>query len=79
MSVTFISVGFGNVVAAERIVAIMTPDSAPMKRMREEARKENRLIDATYGRKTRAIIITDTNHVILSSLQPETVAQRVER
>lgn len=79
MSVSLINIGFGNVVVAERIVAIVAPGSSPIKKIKEEAKKEKRLIDATYGRKTRAIIITDTNHVILSSVQPETMAQRLER
>ncbi len=61
---------------ATRIVAIVTPGSAPMKRLREDAKNEQRLVDATHGRKTRAIIITDSNHVILSAVQPETLSQR---
>jgi len=59
-----------------RIVTILSPDSAPLKRLKEEARAERKLIDATYGRRTRAIIVTDSNHVILSSIQPETIAHR---
>ncbi|MCJ7813798.1 MAG: DUF370 domain-containing protein [Candidatus Atribacteria bacterium] len=59
-----------------RVIAILSPDSAPMKRLKDEARTEKKLIDATYGRRTRAIIITDSNHVILSSIQPETIAHR---
>lgn len=61
---------------SNRIITILSPDSAPMKRLKEEARAEKKLIDATYGRRTRAVIITDSNHVILSSIQPETIAQR---
>lgn len=72
-----INIGFGNTVVANRIVAIVMPGSAPMKRLREEAKNEQRLIDATQGRKTRAIIITDSNHVILSAVQPETLSQRL--
>ncbi len=72
-----INIGFGNTVVANRIVAIVTPGSAPMKRLREEAKSEHRLVDATQGRKTRAIIITDSNHVILSAVQPETLSQRL--
>ncbi|MBI5050937.1 MAG: DUF370 domain-containing protein [Nitrospirae bacterium] len=71
-----ISIGFGNVVSASRVIAIVTPGSSPIKRMREEARKRGKLIDATQGRKTRAIIITDSDHVILSALQAETITQR---
>ena len=73
-----INIGFGNVVVASTIVAILSPNSAPMKRLKEEARENKRLLDATQGRRTRAILITDSNHVILSSVQPETIAQRFE-
>lgn len=73
-----VSVGFGNVVAASRVVAIVTPGSAPMKRLRDEARKNGSLIDATEGRRTRSIIITDSHHIILSALQPETITQRFQ-
>ena len=76
MNHKLINVGFGNVVVASRIVAIITPSSAPMKRLKEEARQHGKLIDATQGRKTRAIIITDSDHVILSAVQPGTVSQR---
>jgi len=71
-----VNIGFGNFVNSTRVITILSPDSAPMKRLKEEARSEKRLIDATYGRKTRAVIITDSNHVILSSIQPETIAHR---
>ncbi len=71
-----INIGFGNTVVAGRIVAVVTPGSAPMKRLREEAKNGQRLVDATHGRKTRAIIIMDSNHVILSAVQPETLSQR---
>jgi hypothetical protein len=77
MEIKLLNVGFGNVVLANRVVAIVSPDSAPMKRLREDARESGRLIDATYGRRTRAIIITDSNHVILSAVQPETAANRL--
>lgn len=73
-----VSVGFGNVVAATRVIAIVTPGSAPMKRIREEAKKSGMLIDATEGRRTRSIIITDSNHIVLSALQPETITQRFQ-
>jgi regulator of extracellular matrix RemA (YlzA/DUF370 family) len=72
-----ISIGFGNVIASSRIVAILAPSSAPMKRLKDEARKQGKLIDATQGRKTRAIIITDSDHIILSGIQVETMAQRI--
>ena len=71
-----INIGFGNIVLASRIIAIITPSSAPMKRFKEEAKEKNKLIDATHGRRTRAIIITDSDHVILSAVQPETISQR---
>lgn len=73
-----VNIGFGNVVIASKIVAVLSPSSAPMKRLKEEARENRRLLDATQGRRTRAILITDSNHVILSSVQPETIAQRLE-
>ncbi len=71
-----INVGFGNIVAASRVIAIVAPDSAPIKRIIQEARERGSLIDATYGRRTRAVVITDSGHVVLSAVQPETVAQR---
>ena len=71
-----INIGFGNYVLAGRVVGIVCPASSPMKRLREDARAEGRLIDATQGRKTRSILVTDSNHVILSSIQPETISQR---
>ncbi len=71
-----LNIGFGNVVSTSRIIAIVTPDSSPMKRLRDEAKKRGKLIDATEGRKTRSIIITDSDHVILSALQVETITQR---
>jgi regulator of extracellular matrix RemA (YlzA/DUF370 family) len=73
-----VNIGFGNVVVASKIVAVLAPGSAPMKRLKEEARESRRLLDATQGRRTRAILITDSDHVILSSVQPETIAQRLE-
>ena len=71
-----INIGFGNYVLAGRVVGIVNPSSSPMKRLREDARAEGRLIEATQGRKTRSILVTDSNHVILSSIQPETISQR---
>lgn len=76
METTLLNIGFGNTVVAGRVVAIVTPSSAPMKRLKEEAKEAKRLIDATQGRRTRSIIITDSNHVILSAIQAETVSQR---
>jgi regulator of extracellular matrix RemA (YlzA/DUF370 family) len=71
-----LNIGFGSTVVAERVVAIVSPNSAPMKRLKDEAKEDKRLIDATHGRKTRAIIIMDSNHVILSAIQAETISQR---
>jgi extracellular matrix regulatory protein A len=76
ISAVLVNIGFGNVVAAGKVVAIVTPGSAPMKRLREEAKKGGRLVDATEGRRTRSIIITDSNHIILSAIQAETITQR---
>ena len=72
-----INIGFGNIVVASRVIAIVSPESAPIKRVIQEARDANILIDATYGRKTRAVVITDSGHIILSAVQPETVAGRL--
>ncbi len=72
-----VGIGFGNMVAAERVVAIVTPDAAPVKRMIQDARDSGRLIDATHGRRTRAVIVTDSDHVILTYLQSETVAAKI--
>lgn len=72
-----ISIGFGNVVAVNRIVAIISPDSSPIKRLVQDARDKGSLVDATYGRRTRAVIITDSGHVILSALNHETIVNRV--
>ncbi|MGQ9532404.1 MAG: extracellular matrix/biofilm regulator RemA [Desulfotomaculales bacterium] len=77
MEIKLINIGFGNTVSANRIVAIVSPESAPIKRIITEARDRGMLIDATYGRRTRAVIITDSDHVILSAVQPETVAHRL--
>lgn len=77
MGIRLINIGFGNIVSANRIVSIVSPESAPIKRIIQEARDRGVLIDATYGRRTRAVIITDSDHIILSAVQPETVAQRL--
>lgn len=78
MDIRLINIGFGNVIAAGRIVAVVGPDSAPIKRLVQEARDRGTLIDATQGRRTRAVIVTDSGHLVLAAVQPETVAQRVE-
>ncbi len=77
MDIKLINIGFGNIVSANRIISIVSPESAPIKRIIQEARDRGMLIDATYGRRTRAVIITDSDHVILSAVQPETVAHRL--
>ena len=74
----FINIGFGNVVAAQRILAVLSPDSAPIKRMIQEAKERGMLVDASFGRSTRAVLLMDTDHVILSSVTPETIAARME-
>lgn len=71
-----INIGYGNMVMASKIVAVVSPVSAPMKRLRDESRSAGRLIDATEGRRTRSIIVTDSGHIILSALQPETIASK---
>lgn len=73
-----INIGFGNMISAERLLAVVSPDSAPIKRLVQEARDRGMLIDASYGRRTRAVIVMDTDHVVLSAIQPETVAGRLE-
>lgn len=77
MEIKLINIGFGNIVSANRIVAIVSPESAPIKRIIQEARDGGRLVDATYGRRTRAVVIMDSDHIILSAVQPETVAHRL--
>ncbi len=77
MSIRLINIGFGNIVSASRIIAIVSPESAPIKRIIQDARERGVLIDATYGRRTRAVVIMDSGHVILSAVQPETVANRL--
>ena len=74
-----INIGFGNTVSAEKIVAIVSPDSAPIKRMVQEAKDDGTAIDATFGRKTRAVIIMDSDHVVLSAVQAETIASRLDK
>ena len=77
MSIKLINIGFGNIVSANRIISIISPESAPIKRMIQESKEKGLLIDATYGRRTRAVIITDSEHVILAAVQPETIANRI--
>ena len=74
----FINIGFGNMVAADRIVTLASPDSAPIKRLIQDAKDEGRVIDVSCGRRTRAVIITDSDHVILSAIQSETIANRLD-
>jgi extracellular matrix regulatory protein A len=76
METQLMSIGFGNIVAASRVIAIVSPESMPIKRIITEAREQNQLIDATYGRRTRSVVIMDSTHVVLSALQPETVGNR---
>lgn len=71
-----LNIGFGNTVVADKVVTILTPNTSPMKRLKDDAKEDRRLIDATHGRKTRSIIITESNHVILSAIQAETISQR---
>jgi regulator of extracellular matrix RemA (YlzA/DUF370 family) len=76
MEQLLLNIGFGSTVVADRVVAIVAPNSAPMKRLKDEAKKDKRLIDATFGRRTRSIIILDSNHIVLSAIQAETISQR---
>ena len=78
MGSRLVDIGFGNIVSADRLIAIVSPESAPIKRIVQEARETGRLIDATCGRRTRAVVITDSDHIILSAIQPETVANRLD-
>ena len=73
-----INIGFGNIVSANRIIAIVSPESAPIKRIVQEAKENGNAVDATYGRRTRAVLIMDSGHVVLSAIQPETIASRAE-
>lgn len=77
MSLRLVNIGFGNIISAERVVAIVAPDAAPIKRIVQEARERSVLIDATCGRRTRAVLIMDSQHIILSAVQPETIAHRL--
>jgi len=75
---TLLNIGYGNLVVASRIVAVMSPSSAPMRRLREDAAGRGKLVDATQGRRTRSIVVTDSDHVILSAINPETIAGRIQ-
>ena len=77
MDIKLVNIGFGNIVAANRIISIISPESAPIKRIIQEARDTGMLVDATYGRRTRAVVVVDSGHIILSAVQPETVANRL--
>lgn len=77
MSIKLLNIGFGNMVSANRVMAIISPESAPIKRMVQDARDKGLLIDATYGRKTRAVLVMDSGQIVLSAIQPETVAHRL--
>ena len=77
MSIQLLNIGFGNMVSANRVMAIISPESAPLKRMVQDARDKGLLIDATYGRKTRAVLVMDSGQIVLSAIQPETVAHRL--
>ena len=74
----FINIGFGNAVSAQKVVSVVSPDSAPIKRIIQTAKSDSLLIDATYGRKCKAVIITDSDHIILSAITPETITSRLE-
>ena len=76
MEQSLLNIGFGNTVVAERVIAIVSPNSAPMKRLKDEAKDDKRLLDATHGRRTRSIIVMDSNHIVLSAIQAETISQR---
>jgi extracellular matrix regulatory protein A len=71
-----VNIGYGNIISADRVVSIVSPESAPIKRIITDARERGQLVDATYGRRTRAVIIADSGHIVLSAIQPETVANR---
>ncbi|HAQ55029.1 MAG: DUF370 domain-containing protein [Anaerovibrio sp.] len=78
MNIKLINIGFGNIVSANRVIAMVSPESAPIKRVMQDARDRGQLVDATYGRRTRAVIIMDSGHVILSAVQPDTMSHRFD-
>ena len=73
----FVNIGFGNIVIVSRIVSVISPESAPVKRIIKDAEERGKLINATFGRRTRAVLITDSDHIVLSALQPETISERI--
>ncbi len=77
MTTRLINIGFGNMVSANRIIAVVSPESAPIKRLIQENRDQGNLIDATYGRRTRAVIVLDSNHIVLAAIMPETISNRL--
>jgi regulator of extracellular matrix RemA (YlzA/DUF370 family) len=79
MEIKLINIGFGNIVAANRLIAIIGPESAPIKRIIQEGKEKGVVIDATYGRRTRSVLVVDSGHVILSAVQPETIANRLSQ
>lgn len=79
MAIELLHIGFGSVVAANRVLAVMPPDSSPIRRMVQEARESNRLIDLTYGRRTKSVIVLDSGHLVLAPIHPETMASRLDR
>ena len=74
-----VNIGFGNIIALERVISIVSPESAPIKRLVQEAKDSKMAIDATYGRKTRAVLVMDSGHIVLSAIQPETIAARIDK
>jgi len=79
MGTRIVNIGFDNIVMGDRVIAVVSADAAPIKRLKDEARKANKLVDATNGRKTRTVIIMDSDHIVLSGLQPQTIAQRTRQ
>lgn len=77
-NVMLVNIGFGNVISVHRLISVISPESAPIKRIIQEAREKGKLIDATYGRRTRAVLVMDSDHVVLSAVHPETIANRIE-
>ena len=75
----FVNIGFGNIVIASRIVSVISPESAPVKRIIKDAEERGKLVNATFGRRTRAVIVTDSDHIVLSALQPETISERIQK
>lgn len=78
MSNKIINIGFGNIVLSDRVITVLSPDSAPIKRLVQDSKERGKVVDATYGRKTRSVIITDCDYIVLSAIQPETISQRFD-